>query len=161
MNKQEEKDSPGYKALERDLEAQLLRSHIKPKEGAGYKGLFNQIEKNLVWKKNKTFHIIKFTQNKVSFEVLEDTFADYHSALKYLDKYEVLNSENENNLYLVTDSLGYFLSTGFYDKEKLISLRKITVQKKVTFTIECVHEDFLLEKIQSFCKENNITYKLN
>jgi hypothetical protein len=133
----------------------------KEKEGTGYKGLFNEIEKNLVWKKNKPFHIIKFTQDENSFEVLEDTFADYHSALKYLDKYEVLNSENENNLYLVTDSLGYFLSTGNYDKEKLISLRKITVQKKVTFTIECVHEDYLLEKIKSFCKENNITYKVN
>ena len=110
---------------------------------------------------NKTFHIIKFTQNKESFDILDDSFTDYHSALKYLDKYEVLKSENENNLYLITDSLGYFLSTGDYDKEKLISLRKINVQKKVTFTMECVHEDFLLEKIQSFCKENNINYKLN
>lgn len=109
----------------------------------------------------KSFHIIRFNQEQTDFTVLEDSFSDYHDALKYLDKFEVLDSSNENNLYLVTDSLGYFLSTGQYDKEKLISLRKITVQKKVTFTMECVHQDYLLEKIQSFCKENNINYKIN
>jgi hypothetical protein len=109
----------------------------------------------------QTYHIIRFNQDCTSYVILEDSFIEYSAALKYLDKYEILDSNNQNNLYLITSSLTDFLTTQQYDKEKLISLQKKSFKINLSLEMDSINEDVLLEKIKSFCKENAINYKLN